>query len=54
MGDGVDFMPAEKQVFYDSITLDVHGQAYPKQQVYNIVAICQEKCQEWSWFFTCW
>ena len=39
-----------------SITLGVHSQAfpkYPKQQVYNIFAISQEKCEGWSKFFVC-
>ena len=41
----------------DSITLGVFSQArsiYPKQQVYNIFAISQRKCEGWSWFFACW
>ena len=39
------------------ITLGVFSQAcskYPKQQVYNIFAILQGKCEGWSWFFACW
>ena len=41
----------------DNITLGVFSQAcpkYPKQQVYNIFAILQGKCERWSWFFASW
>ena len=50
------FLPADKHKTFlqiDSITLGVHSQAcpeYPKQQVYNIFAISQEKHKRWSWF----
>ena len=48
-GDEVDFLPADKHKNFlqdDSITLGLHSQAcpkYPRQQVYNIFAICQGK-----------
>ena len=41
----------------DNITMGVFNQAcprYPKQQVYNIFAISERKCEEWSWFFAFW
>ena len=49
MGDKVDFLPADKHESFlqvDSNTLSVHSQAcpkYPKQQIYNIIAISQGK-----------
>ena len=56
MGDEVDFVPADKQesfIQFDGITLSVQGQACPKyqKQVYNILAITQQKREGWSWFF---
>ena len=56
MGREIGFMPADKHKNFlqnDSITLGVHIHACPKylgQQVYNIFAIFQEKCNRWSWF----
>ena len=47
MGDEVDFLPVDKHESVlqgDSITLSVRNHAcpkYPKQQFYNIFAICQ-------------
>ena len=56
---GDDFLPADKhknflQIY--SVTLVVYNQAcpkYPKQQVYNIFAISQEKREGRSWDFAC-
>ena len=51
MGDEVDFLPEDKHESFlqaDSLALGVHSQAclkYPKQQVYNIFAISQGKCE---------
>ena len=45
MGFEIDFLPADKHKHFlqiDSITLGVHGQAWPKhpkKQLYNIFAI---------------
>ena len=49
MGDEVDFLSADRHKSFRqdySTTLGVHSQTcpdYPKQQVYNIFVICQEK-----------
>ena len=51
MGDEVDFLPEDKHkscLQVDSITLGVHSWAslkYSKQQVYNIFAVSQGKCE---------
>ena len=50
MGYETNFLPADKHknlLQIDSITFGVHGQACPKQ-LYNIFAISQVKCKEWS------
>ena len=54
MGYEIDFLPADKYKNFlqiDSIILGVHDQAcpkHPKQQLYNIFAISQGKCNGWS------
>ena len=54
MGYKIDFLPADKHNIFlqiDSITLRMHGQVYPKQpkqQLYDIFAISQEKHKGWS------
>ena len=59
-GDEVDSLPGDNHESFlqvDSITLGVHNQACPrnpKQQVCNIFAISQWKCEWWSWLFACW
>ena len=51
MGDEVDFLPADEHKSFlqdDNITLGMLSQPcpkYPKQQVYNILAICQRNCE---------
>ena len=52
----IDFLTADKHKHFlqiDSISLSVRSQTYPKhpkQQVYSIFAISQEKREEWSLF----
>ena len=59
VNDEVYFRQGDKYQSFlqgDTTILCVYNQAcpkYPKQQVYNIFAISQEKCEGWSWFFAC-
>ena len=50
MGYETNVLPADKHknlLQIDSITFGVHDQSCPKQ-LYNIFAISQVKCKEWS------
>ena len=57
IGDEVNFLPADKHKSSpqdDSITLGVRIKTcpkYQKEEVCNIFAIFQGKCEGWSWFF---